>query len=122
MTSEKRGFNAAPRSTGSGGRFIASQCLRPRREVNPALQADQQEEQRDPDARPQRWLPVAREDRDQRAEHPFRRLVGEEQIAELRSVETEDEPPERAVALALPTGVPPKAPRGEIARGERVRH
>src|SRR5207244_10711719 len=106
MTSEKRGFNAAPLSPGSGGRFIASQRIGPRREVSPALQADQQEKQRDPDARPQRRLPIAREHRDQRSEHPFRRLVGEKETAKFPRIKTEDEAANGELALTLTLGVP----------------
>src|ERR1700682_6143559 len=76
-------------------------CDDPRREPHPPLEANELEKEGDPDARRQRGAPVAGKDREQRADHPARRLFGEKEIAELRRIEPEDEPAERAVALAL---------------------
>src|SRR5580765_8171438 len=93
-----------------------------RREMHQPLKADEEEERDDPRARRECRPPVAGEDGDQRSEHAARRLLREEQIAELRRVETEDEPPERSVPLTLAPRVRAEAPGREVARLERTRH
>ena len=74
----------------------------------------------DPDPRRQRRPPVAGEDRDERSEHALRRLLVEEQIAELGRVEAEHESAERAVPLALAPRKAAESAGGQVA-GRRGR-
>src|SRR6185295_8549186 len=82
----------------------------PRDERDALLQPHQQQEQPDPQPRRQRRTPVPGKDRRQRTVHPRRRVLVEEQIAELRRVEPDDKSPERSVARALTPREPAEPP------------
>jgi uncharacterized protein (DUF2062 family) len=76
----------------------------PRREADHPLQPDQHKKERDPGAGDERGPPVPREDRHHRSEHPARRLLGKEEIAELGRVERQDKSTERAIPAQLTSG------------------
>src|SRR5436305_2080777 len=89
-----------------------------RDERDALLQPHQQQEQRDPEPRRERWAPITGEHGGEGAIHAVGWIVVEEQIAELGRIEADDEPAERTVPRALPPLEGPKAPRREIVRGE----
>src|SRR5688572_6449799 len=62
-----------------------------RLEVETLLQTNTEKEQLEPGARGDRRTPVPGEHRDDRVEHPWRRIVAEEEITECRGIERDDE-------------------------------